>query len=221
MALWISNYGISETGTGTLSNTVSSDLWHKLSNREYRASFAALQLKRGVPFQIRAILKKRGWTQEKLAEQAELTQGVISRAQDPDYGNLTINTISRLAAGFDVAFVGEFVPFSRLVDWFQNLSEDSGEIESFNREYAQLSKLKFSRRRKRRSLKTAKESVIAEPAQRSLFPESTTTKLPQGRESTVQREKKVVPFRRTTYFESHTAIGGTNESEQYLKATGS
>lgn len=116
-----------------------SDLWQKLSNKEYRANFAALQLKRGVPFQIRAILKKRQWTQGQLAERAGLTQGAISRAQNPDYGNLTINTISRIAAGFDVAFVGRFVLFSDLVDWFENLSEEkSGSIEPFQKEHKKL-----------------------------------------------------------------------------------
>ena len=115
-----------------------SDLWQKLRNKEYRENFAALQLKRGVPFQIRALLKDRGWTQDQLAKQAGLTQGVVSRAQDPDYGNLTINTITRVAAGFDVAFVGRFVSFSELVDWFETLSEESGNIEDFEREYSQI-----------------------------------------------------------------------------------
>jgi transcriptional regulator with XRE-family HTH domain len=121
-----------------LTNT-NSNLWRKLSNKEYRASFAALQLKRGVPFQIQALLKNRGWTQEQLAQYANLTQGVVSRAQNRDYGNLTINTISRIASGFDVAFVGRFVPFSALVDWFENLSEeDAGNVEPFEKEYKQI-----------------------------------------------------------------------------------
>jgi transcriptional regulator with XRE-family HTH domain len=133
-----------------------SDLWQKLRNKEYRENFAALQLKRGVPFQIRALLKERGWTQEQLAEQASLTQGVVSRAQNPDYGNLTINTISRVAAGFDVAFVGRFVPFSELIDWFENLSEESGSIETFDREYSRIIRSDVRRRRRsprRRSLR--------------------------------------------------------------------
>jgi transcriptional regulator with XRE-family HTH domain len=120
------------------SMNTNSDLWQKLRNKEYRSNFVALQLKRGVPFQIRALLKKREWTQEQLAESANLTQGVVSRAQNPDYGNLTINTISRIASGFDVAFVGQFVSFGRLVEWFENLSEESGNIETFEREYSRI-----------------------------------------------------------------------------------
>jgi len=117
-----------------------SKLWKELAaNKKFREEFNALQLKRGVPFQVRALLKKKRWTQEQLAEYANLSQGVVSRVQNPNYGNLTINTIARVAAGFDVAFVGRFVPFSELVDWFEDLSEEeSANIESFEKEYKKL-----------------------------------------------------------------------------------
>ena len=51
-----------------------------------------------------------------------MTQGVISRAEDQDYGNLTVNTILKIADGFDVAFVGEFVPYSELERFTKKLS---------------------------------------------------------------------------------------------------
>ena len=138
------------------STHIPSNLWAQLAeSKEFREEFSALQLKRGVAFQIRALLKKRGWTQGKLAENAKLTQGVVSRAQDPDYGNLTVNTINRIAAGFDVAFIGLFVPFTVLVEWFENLSEELGKVEPFEDEYRKLLsgiKLKRHRRTSRRKL---------------------------------------------------------------------
>jgi transcriptional regulator with XRE-family HTH domain len=110
-------------------------MWQKLRNsKRYREQFVSSQVKRGVPFQIRALMKKRGLSQEQLAKQSQLTQGVISRASDPNNGNLTLNTIIRIAAGFDVAFVGMFVPFSNLVKWYSDLSESSGEIRTFGEE---------------------------------------------------------------------------------------
>jgi transcriptional regulator with XRE-family HTH domain len=112
-----------------------SQLWKKLAkSKRYRAEFVAAQVKRGIPFQVRALLKQTGLSQEKLASQAGLTQGVVSRAADPNYGNLTLNTIIRIAAGFDVAFVGKFVPFSELAKWFIDLSESSVAVKSFNEE---------------------------------------------------------------------------------------
>jgi transcriptional regulator with XRE-family HTH domain len=109
-------------------------LWRKFAERKYRAEFVAAQVKRGIPFQIQTLMKKKGYSQEKLAQESGLTQGVISRAANPDYGNLTLNTIIKIASGFDVAFVGRFVPFSELAKWFSNLSEDSIEVASFNEE---------------------------------------------------------------------------------------
>ncbi len=116
-------------------NTVSS-LWKKFAkSKKYREEFVAAQVKRGIPFQARAILKSReGWKQETLAERARLTQGAVSRALNPNYGNLTLNTIIRIAAGFDVAFVGKFVPFSELEKWFENMSEESLQVPTFDEE---------------------------------------------------------------------------------------
>ncbi len=117
-----------------------SRVWHKLArSKKYREEFVAAQVKRGIPFQARALLKSReGWTQQRLAKNAGLTQGVVSRALDPNYGNLTLNTIIRIAAGFDVAFIGKFVPFSELERWFFDLSEESGRVPSFTEEQEQF-----------------------------------------------------------------------------------
>ncbi len=110
-------------------------LWLKLTkSKKYREEFVASQVKRGIPFQIRTMMKHEGFSQEKLAKLSGLTQGVVSRAANPDYGNLTLNTVIRVAAGFDVAFIGRFVPFSELGGWFTNLSEESGKIPTFEEE---------------------------------------------------------------------------------------
>jgi transcriptional regulator with XRE-family HTH domain len=118
------------TGKGAYVNTLSK-IWEKLREKPYRDAFVASQLKRGLPTQIRVMLKDRGWKQSELAERSGLKQGVISRAADPDYGNLTINTILKIASGFDVAYVGRFVPFSDLARWYNDLSEDALSVPDF------------------------------------------------------------------------------------------
>ena len=69
-----------------------------------------------------------------LARLAGVSHGVISRAEDSDYGNLTFNTVLRIAAGLDVAFVGRLVPFAELARWFDNLSEKSVQVPTFDEE---------------------------------------------------------------------------------------
>lgn len=104
------------------------------SSKEYREAFVAAFLKRYIPFQIRTIRQKREMSQQQLAEASKVTQGVISRAEDPDYGNLTLNTVLRIAGGFDLAFVGKFVRFSELVTIVDQLSEESLDLPSFAEE---------------------------------------------------------------------------------------
>ena len=111
-----------------------SKLWIKLRNKAYRDAFVATQLKRGIPFQFRVTRKKLGLSQADVARLAGVSQGVISRAEDSDYGNLTFNNVLRIAAGLDVAFVGRLVPFSDLAKWFDNLSEESVHVPTFEEE---------------------------------------------------------------------------------------
>ncbi len=112
------------------------ELWQKLANsKKYRNGLVGSLLKRGTALQIQGLLKTKGWTQEQLAEKSGLTQGVISRAQNPAYGNLTFNTVINIAAGFDVAFIGRFVPFSEFAKWVENMPNRlSFDMPSFDKE---------------------------------------------------------------------------------------
>ncbi|MCX6636367.1 MAG: helix-turn-helix domain-containing protein [Acidobacteria bacterium] len=114
--------------------SISSELWAKLAgSEEYRHAFVASELKRGLPRQIRILRNQRHWNQQQLASEAELTQGAISRAEDPDYGNLTLNNLLRIGCGLDVAFIGRFIPFSELARWYVSLSHESQlEVPSFD-----------------------------------------------------------------------------------------
>jgi transcriptional regulator with XRE-family HTH domain len=113
-----------------------SKLREKLArSRRYRESFAASVVKRMLPLQIRVLRKRREWSQARLAEESRVTQGVISRAEDPDYGNLTVNTLVRIGAGFDCAYIGRFVPFSELIKWYTDLEDEKSlEVLSFDEE---------------------------------------------------------------------------------------
>lgn len=110
-------------------------LWTKLRNKKYREAFVSEQARRVIPFQIRAIMRKRDISQQELAKKSGLTQGVISRAANPTYGKMTLNTVIRVAAGFDMAFLGVFVPFSRLERFFKYLSEEElASVATFDEE---------------------------------------------------------------------------------------
>lgn len=113
------------------------DIWRKLSHKKYREQYALALLKRSVAFQVKTLRKKHCGSQAILAERSHLSQGVVSRAEDQDYGNLTFNTVGRIAAGLDIAFIGKFVPWSELAKFSRDLSEDKfADIPTFDEENA-------------------------------------------------------------------------------------
>jgi transcriptional regulator with XRE-family HTH domain len=110
--------------------------WQRMAtDKKYREEYAIAMLKRMIPYQVRAIRKKRGWSQGQLAEAANVTQGVISRVEDPNYGNLTLTTIGRIAAGYDLAAIVKLVPFSELLRYSEKASEsDAANVLTFEQE---------------------------------------------------------------------------------------
>jgi hypothetical protein len=151
-----------------------SELWAKLAgSKEYRHALVASELKRGLPRQIRILRKQHGreWNQQRLALETGLTQGAISRAEDPDYGNLTLNNLLNIGKGLDVAFIGRFVPFSDFAKWHASLSHESQlEVPSFPDDIGLI----------------GRKPVAAELAYSNVFhktqPIETTGQGPQGRQ---------------------------------------
>lgn len=105
-----------------------------LQDKEYRDLFVAEEIDTGLPFQIRALRKDRGWSQRELAERVGMTQEGVSRLENLNYGRFTIATLKRLASVFDVALVVRFEPFSRLVDWTASLSPEDLAVPDYERD---------------------------------------------------------------------------------------
>lgn len=110
----------------------------KLRNKEYRDAYVVEHVKTSAPIQIRTLREQHGFTQSELARRAGMTQTVISRLEDPNYGNLTINSLLKIASGLDVALLVKFVPFSRLLDEFKDVSPEAIAAESFEQEINKL-----------------------------------------------------------------------------------
>ena len=111
-----------------------SKLIRKLRDREYRKAFVASQINIGIPFQVRALLKSRGWTQEQLAERAGMLQPRISAILKPGKARLNIETLRRLAEAFDCGLSIQFVPFSELVRRSERFDPENVDILSFAEE---------------------------------------------------------------------------------------
>ena len=109
-----------------------------------RSKFVESHLSKTLAYQLRATRDGLGWSQEKLAAEAGMTQHAISRLESPSYGKLTISTLKRLAAAMDVGLIVRLVPFSELIDWVSGtprvnagLGAASLAVSSFSREFSE------------------------------------------------------------------------------------
>jgi transcriptional regulator with XRE-family HTH domain len=121
-----------------MSATSRTRLLAKLKNKAYRDAYTAEHVKTTTPLQIRTVREQHEWTQGKLAAEAKTTQTAISRTEDPNYGNLTLNNLLKIAAALDVGLLVKLVPFSRLVKEYEDLSPRSLSTPSFMEEMSVL-----------------------------------------------------------------------------------
>jgi transcriptional regulator with XRE-family HTH domain len=100
--------------------------------KEHREAFVDSEIDIGLPFQIKAIREARDWTQKELAEKSGKHQSVISQLETPGYGSLTLSTLRKLAAAYDVGLMVRFVSFSELARRASHLSDADMKIPSFS-----------------------------------------------------------------------------------------
>lgn len=110
-------------------------------SKEHREAFVSSQIDIAIPFKIRALRKKRGMDQKELANITGMAQPRISAIESPGYSSFTIDTLSRIAAAFDVALVVDFCPFSELVKKSDGFSPDGFDVPSFDEEMQALPSL--------------------------------------------------------------------------------
>ncbi len=102
----------------------------QLPNKEFRQSYISSHTKRFLAAQIKNLRGER--TQKEFAKILGTTQSVVSRYEDPDYGQVTLQTLLDAASKLDIALVVRFASFS---DFFRITSDYSSNMqrpESFN-----------------------------------------------------------------------------------------
>lgn len=112
--------------------------WERLTDRERRSAYVKAQTRIGLPFQIRALRKQKGWSQAQLAETAEMRQPRISAIEKPGKGRLNIETLERIAAAFDVGLQVRFVSFGGLIRQSERFDPEHFKIPTFEEELAAI-----------------------------------------------------------------------------------
>ena len=106
-------------------------LHQALLSKPYRDAYVAAQIHMILPFQLRALRTARGWTQAELAYRIGMTQPRIAELECPGARHMSLQTLLRLAAAFDIGLQVQFVAFDTLANWAEHLDPDAFNVSSF------------------------------------------------------------------------------------------
>jgi transcriptional regulator with XRE-family HTH domain len=115
--------------------TIKQQLFEKFRSRKRRRTFAEQDLGSTVAAQIYALRQKHEMSQEKLAQETEMSQARISVLENPNYRKFNVGTLQRIAAAFDVALIVRFVSFGELLEWTVTGSQETLAPLSFDEEF--------------------------------------------------------------------------------------
>jgi len=113
-------------------NRYREDAMRDFYDSDFRHEYTDQFLQIRIASQIKALREQRGWTQQSLAERAEMKQSRVSAMENVNYSSWNVRTLRRLARAFDVALNVEFKSFgARLVEDMEPFSRRSLEVVPF------------------------------------------------------------------------------------------
>lgn len=103
----------------------------ELKDKETRYIYDDDLLNTYIATQIKVLREQRGWTQQRLAEEAEMKQARISVLEDVNYSSWTANVLRRLAKAFDLRLTIKFEEFNTYFKDFEGIKREQLEKRSF------------------------------------------------------------------------------------------
>lgn len=113
-------------------NSVRKELLDNRDDSEYRHAYADESLNLSVATQIKVLREQRSWTQEGLADEAEMQQPMISRYENVNYSSWSVKTLKKLAKAYDVILDIRFRSFGDLVTITEGFSRESLQVPPFD-----------------------------------------------------------------------------------------
>lgn len=123
---------------------ISSSVLKKLQNKEYRDAYVDAHVSKRIAYQIKAIRKARGLTQEQMARVLEIKQSTLSRLEDVQNKSLSIKTLKEIASKLDVAVIIKLAPYSEFLCDIADLSESKLEIQPYSAEESNLPNIHYA-----------------------------------------------------------------------------
>src|SRR5438552_12353110 len=121
-----------------------------IADRNYRADYIRAKLEVLIPSQLRALRLRQDKTQPELAQMADMKQSRISAMETPGKVNFNLDTLVRMAATHNVGMTVKFVPFSEMLSWENEYSQDTFNVVKLANDINFLHAARTVRRRVRR-----------------------------------------------------------------------
>jgi transcriptional regulator with XRE-family HTH domain len=111
-------------------------------DKEYRDAYLDGYVKGSIALQVRALRNKLKLNQVDFAKKMGMTQSVVSRLEDADYGNVTVNTLLRVARENNVGINIQFVDYVSVVN--ADLSPASLKVDDVFESYISVQQVNIS-----------------------------------------------------------------------------
>lgn len=106
--------------------------WRKLEKESYRDGYVQAQKAVGLAFQISALRKNKGWTEEELAKKCGWSKDRQIEIETVGGDELAWETLQTLAAAFDIGIMVKFASFSEMVEEEKSFDPNTFNVLSFN-----------------------------------------------------------------------------------------
>lgn len=114
-----------------MTDNMRAELKEEFMHPEARRDYAEMFLDSSIALQIKSLRLQRGWSQEKLAEEAGLHQSQISKYEQVTHSGWTLETLKKVAKAFDLSLRVSFESFGTLLDEYVKQSRSHLERDSF------------------------------------------------------------------------------------------
>lgn len=121
-----------ELRTSDSLNEITTSLLEEFHDPEYREVYTNEFLNSKIATQIKVLREQREWTQEELADRAQMKQERVALLENVNYESWTLSVLRRFAKAFDLRLDVEFKDFGSFFEDFANFERESLERDSFN-----------------------------------------------------------------------------------------
>lgn len=105
-------------------------LLKQLEDKEFRNGYLESHVKMFIAHQIRSM--RGNQTQKEFAKKLGMTQSVVSRIENPEYGQVSIQTLLDIAKKLDIALLVRFASYRDFLEITSDFTENSQKPKPFN-----------------------------------------------------------------------------------------